>query len=191
MTLKFMGDSAEKCDRNFIRNKTERAVQSPDTHPTITCLLDNPWLKPSSILEIGAGSGCVLARMQSITGAKCYGIEPSPKACKFGNESFEGIKLYPGSAEVYPEIILKRKYELILFGGVLFHISPLNFFKCITNALAILEDNGYIMIFDFHSQGSSIYRKYRHEDSQYVYKYDHTRILTAHPSFRLLYNKLL
>ena len=186
-----MGDNPEKCDRNFYRNYDSRSDPAKDTHPSIRCILDNPWLITKSILEIGAGNGHALARIHNITKAKCYGIEPSIAACKHGNENFNGIQLYEGSAEKYPLELQRKKYDLIIFGGVLFHLPPKNFFKVIGNALDVINENGYIMIFDFHNQGAPIYRKYKHEDNQYVYKYDHEKILSMHPSFRLTYSKIL
>ncbi len=196
MSIEFMGDSADKCDRNFYRNIAGSAVYDrkkpgPDFLPPLTCLIDNPWLKPKTVLEIGAGNGCVLSSIYLKTNADCYGIDPSPAACEYGNKNFEGVKLYKGTAECYPDEVKSQKYELIIFGGVLFHIPPWNFFKCISNSLDILKENGYIMIFDFHNQGNPIYRKYKHEASQYIYKYDHTQILSAHPCFRLLYHKTI
>lgn len=186
-----MGDNPEKCDRNFYRNFEARSHPAKDKHPSVRCMLDNSWLKPKSILEIGSGNGHALARIHEITNAECYGIEPSSAACKYGNENFKGIKLFEGSAENYPTELRTKKYELIIFGGVLFHLPPQNFFKVFGNALDVIEEDGYIMIFDFHNQGAPIYRKYKHEDDQYVYKYDHEKILSMHPSFRLTYNKIL
>ena len=148
-------------------------------------------MKPKSVLEIGAGNGHALFRMNKLFDCISDGIEPSKLACEYGNQNFRGIKLYIGSAEEYPEEIKSNKYELVVFGGVLFHLPPHNFFKAISNALEVIEDNGYLMIFDFHNQGAPIYRKYKHEENQYVYKYNHEKVLSAHPSFRLVYAKTL
>ena len=184
---KFFG--AEEADRNFERNIYYRKTPSPDVHPVIQGIKSFP-LPVSSVLEIGCGNGCVLARMRELMPnlIRLVGIDPSKKAVEFGNKNFEGIELFQADTSNFKEILDGQKFDLIVFGGVLFHVNPHTILQVLGDADSMLNVEGFMLFFDFYPQ-SSTSTKYKHEDELNIFKYDHQSIIESVPHFKKLFFK--
>ena len=101
-------------------------------------------------MEIGCSTGFVLKKINTLTKARCYGIDASKEAINDGKKLFKGIKLYQGIIEKHK--LKDRKFDVIILGFFLFLMPPkkiLNLFNIIDN---MLKDKGKLIIYDMHNK---------------------------------------
>lgn len=179
----------DDANKNFKRQLNRRSNPSSDNHPIIKTLLDFP-LKPKKVLEIGAGNGCTLTKVQSITGAKCIGIEPGNEAIKYANENFKNIEILQGNNDDLPKFFNPNSFDLIIFGSVLFHINPEKILKTFGYVDELLKDEGFILIWDLYSKHPAK-TVYKHGKDVYCWKFDQQQILDSMPHYFKIFYKVL
>ena len=90
-----------------------------------------PYLKPGSrVLEVGAGVGALLSRVQAKLGdsAKATGIEPHSGHAKFAREA-KGLDVRAGLLEEIAPTLAEGTFDLIVMNHVLEHtVSPTEVF---------------------------------------------------------------
>lgn len=143
-------------------------------------------LNPTTILEVGCSNGYRLAKLQKDYHAACYGIEPSKKAIIQGQKRFPETIFKQGVATQLP--YENAKFDMIIFGFVLYLCSRDNLFQIAAEADRVLADKGHLIIVDFHT--SYPYKnKYIHSENIDSYKFDHSKMFAWNPSYQIIYQK--
>lgn len=109
--------------------------------------IENEWIphtlgrEPSNALDIGCGSGKILARLRA-EGHRVVGVDPDPVARDVAHS--RGLHVLAGTAEALPDAISSEQYDAIFMTHVLEHtVDPI---QAIHNAIALLKPNGKLII---------------------------------------------
>ena len=132
----------------------------------------------SSILEIGCGNGLRLEHLSKITGAKVFGLDPSPLA--ISEAKFNGISAEVGTADRLPWP--DASMDLVVFGFCLYLCDREDLFKIVSEADRVLKNPGWLVILDFYSRDQEI-RPYKHSEGVNSYKMDYSKAFTWHPGY--------
>tara|TARA_B100000401_G_scaffold437743_1_gene384086 strand:- start:166 stop:849 length:684 start_codon:yes stop_codon:yes gene_type:complete len=179
----------EDANKNFNRQLNRRSNPSSENHPIIKTIIEYP-LKFDNVLEIGAGNGCTLTKIQSLTGAKCTGIEPGDEAIKYAKNNFKNIEIIQGNSDDLLKFFKPNSFDLIIFGSVLFHINPEKILKTFGYADELLKENGSIIIWDLYSKQPKK-TIYKHGKDVYCWKFNQQNILDSMPHFFKVFFKAI
>jgi SAM-dependent methyltransferase len=109
--------------------------------------LDATWFarrfgsKPRRVLDLGCGSGGVLADLQT-AGHDVAGVEPDGRARAVAVG--RGLKVYPGTAEGLPPEMRGRRFDVVILSHVLEHCAdPL---AVVRSAAGLLEPGGSLAV---------------------------------------------
>ena len=163
------GEGDQWWDRN--RDK----VKYPPSDPVIRAVKMLP--KPDSILEIGCANGGRLHELHELTGAECFGIEPSSEAI---NDGFTSVVLKHGTADKLP---FDRTFDIVIFGFCLYLIDRECLFKAVSEADRVLSNGGFLLIYDFMPE-APCYTPYEHLEGVTSYKMDYSKLFTCNPAYR-------
>ena len=171
---------------NHLRNRHGRIFKANKDHPVIETILSTK-IKPKKVLEIGCSTGYVLKTIQSITKAKCYGIDASRSAINEGKKLFKNINIKNGFFE--DKSFKKSEFDLIICGFFLFLTPPDKILKIFSKIDDSLNYKGNLIIYDFYNKG---FRKkeYKHNKFLRTYRYDFKKIFLSLPHFKLKYRKI-
>lgn len=102
-----------------------------------------PLLKSDSLkmIEIGCGNGNNMNKFAN-KGFSTIGIEPDSKARKVAKE--KGHIVYKGTAEELPNVIVNKRFDVVLMSHVLEHCLDIN--AAILNAKNLLTDEGVFIV---------------------------------------------
>ncbi len=166
-------------DSYFNRNRK----QTDSEQEPIIVSMREIGIRPALVLEIGASSGVLLASIQRLFGAECYGIDPSAKAIEYGRVHYPNINLSRGTADnlVFPT----GRFDLVIFGFCLYLCDPADYFRIAQEADRVLRDKGFLIIKDFTSP-VPLKGAYRHLPGIFSRKLDWAKMFTWHPAYRLL-----
>ena len=112
-------------------------------------------LKIRNILEIGCCSGYQLNKYKnffeekfkkSSYTIKCYGLDLSKRAIKYGKKKYSGLKLYNLSSLQIDK--LKKNFDVIICGYFLYLLDRKYLFKQFDLIYKNLKTNGYLIIND-------------------------------------------
>ena len=134
----------------------------------------------SSILEIGCGTGLRLEHLCKITGAKVFGLDPSPLS--ISEAKSRKITAEVGTADKLPWP--DASMDLVIFGFCLYLCDREDLFRIASEADRLLKNPGWLIILDFHSRDQAI-RPYKHLDGVNSYKMDYSKIFTWHPGYTI------
>ena len=192
MSQKF---SQHDADNNFDRNFYQRAECALDQHPTIEAIRwvieqANPKISAGAILEVGCSTGWVLGRLAQITPhCSLLGIDISPKAIKYAKEKYKHCEFQCSSLADLAKS-KNKKFDLIILGFYLFLIPPEEWEREISSALAIIQPNGILCIYDFYSESTN-YNIYKHNENLRAWKGPHLHNLESQlHDLRKIYTKL-
>ena len=161
-------------DQWWDRNKDK--VKYPPSDPVIRAVKMLP--KPNSILEIGCANGGRLHELHKLTGAECFGIDPSQKAT---DERPLYTDLIQGTADELP---FNRTFDIVIFGFCLYLLDRECLFKAVSEADRVLADGGHLLIYDFYPEVPCS-TPYEHLDGVTSYKMDYSRLFTSNPAYRV------
>ena len=120
-----------------------------------------------NILDIGCGKGSFLKELASL-GISCEGIDFSKTMIEAAKKNCQGypIKIHYGDFMTYN---LKKKYDCIIFSGVIEHIEDDN--KCMKKIYELLNPNGKIILLtSAHPWLYSVFDKSVHHYRRYSKK---------------------
>ncbi len=132
----------------------------------------------SSILEIGCGNGLRFERLFKSTGAKVYGLDPSPMAISIAKKN--GFVAEVGTADRLPWP--DSSMDLVIFGFCLYLCDREDLFKISSEADCVLRNPGWLIILDFHSRDQVIH-PYKHLEGVNSYKMDYSKAFTWNPGY--------
>lgn len=144
-------------------------------------------LDPQSVLEIGSSAGYRINAIKNIyKECNVFGIDPSEKAIKYGNEHFQDINLIHGTADNL-EDFEKQSIDIVIVGFVLYVIDREILFKVVSEIDRVLKNGGILIIVDFFSE-KSLKNVYEHIDEfqAYSFKQNYDEIFTSSKLYYLL-----
>ena len=127
----------------------------------------------NNVLEIGCSSGIKLESICNMLNAAGFGIDPSEKAVKSGNQRKKDvdIKLLVGTSEKLP--FETGSFDLIYFAFCLYLFDRRRLFQSIAEADRVLKPGGFLVITDF-DPGVQYKRPYSHLKGVFSYKQDYS-----------------
>lgn len=162
------------------RNKHKLPVKDD---PVLTAI-KKVNLNIKRVLEIGCADGWRLKELEKIYDCICYGIDPSvidPTYIKDWPILFRGEA---SDLSQFDQLLLCR-FDTIIYGFCLYLCDPEDYFKIAAESDRMLEDGGYIIIYDFYSNVPHS-RPYSHKEGVFSYKWDFARLWLAHPHYQLV-----
>lgn len=154
--------TSKSADNNFRRNLEARKGPATGNHAIIRSLR---FLRLDlfSVLEIGCSTGFVLETIRRDGVKEAFGIDISTEAIAYATEHFPQCQFACGQLLDLPAVLGARKYDCVILGFYLFVVSPEKWLKHIDQALALINDGGYLLIYDFSSPFANIRRSYEHQ----------------------------
>lgn len=168
-------------DQYFQRNSREldrqhaQALEDPSKDPVLRTLLA---LRPASILEIGVANGWRLDAARRLWNPRCIGIDPSRAAIEDGRRKYPGIDLEVGTADKLPDV----RVGAVVYGCCLYLCDSADLFRIASEADRVLEDRGYLVVFDFYPLAPHR-NPYRHHEGMFSHKMDYSSLWRWHPSY--------
>lgn len=144
-------------------------------------------LKAIKVLDIGCCFGYLLNKIRNECGVKeCYGVEPSSKAIKYGQEKYPFLKIKQGFAH---ELNYKDNYfDWVIISFVFHWIDRDTLLASISEIDRVLKDSGHIIIQDFAPK--YCYKtKYHHLEGIYTYKQNYWDIFEVSNLYSIIYEK--
>lgn len=175
-------------DEWYERNKEDLKLleDNIDNDPIFRCM-EFLELQPKMVLEIGCSNGWRLHAISQKYKAKCFGVEPSPKAVSEGKRRFPQIPLQRGTADRLP--FDKNVFDTVIFGFCLYKCDRDDLFKIAYEADRVLSNLGNIIIFDFHPPFP--YRnKNEHDSELFSYKMKHSNLFSWNPNYTVILEKI-
>ncbi|EEX30738.1 MULTISPECIES: class I SAM-dependent methyltransferase [Vibrio] len=141
------------------------------------------------VLEVGASIGYRLGWLKS-DGYQVVGIEPSKEAVNYGiaNSDLTELELLVGDASTFLDKCVS-KFDMIIFGHSLYLMDPEDLPNIVANTMRLLNEDGYIVIFDFDSDPQK--NPYHHRENLYSYKMEFDTLFTWNPCFKLISKKIM
>src|SRR6266849_4685768 len=156
----------------------ERNREKLGQFDSISEIIDDMGLKPTSVLEVGCANGWRLAKLRDKYGCEIMGIEPSLQA------GIEGaalrVPVMQGTASMLP--FPPDMFDLIIFGFCLYLTDPSDWLRIAAEADSILKDGGHIFIHDFETFASHA-REYEHRGGILSYHIDWSILWLGHPGY--------
>jgi ubiquinone/menaquinone biosynthesis C-methylase UbiE len=165
-------------DRWFDRNRD--GLRSAAADPVLAVLSELP--PPRRLLEIGCADGWRLDRVAAAWGTECSGVDPSAVAISEGRKNYPALSLSQGTADSLP--FADDGFDVVVFGFCLYLCDPAEHFRIAAEADRVLEDRGWMLIYDFLPP-TSFRNPYLHRPGLYSYKMDYARMFDWHPAYAL------
>jgi SAM-dependent methyltransferase len=163
-------------DRWFERNR--KALDSFVTAADLPLkILEMYDLRLGRVLEIGAANGFRLASIRERTGAAVVAVEPSAEAILDGKSSFPCVNFVRGTASAVP---LKETFDLVIVNFVFHWIDRANLLRAVAEVDRLVQDNGYLLIGDFHPS-NRLQVRYHHliDERLFTYKQNYAATFLA------------
>lgn len=135
-------------------------------------------------LEIGAGNGWRLKRMQARYGCAIDGLDLSASAAQCSG----GIVRY-GRAPESMRAIPDQAHDLVILGFFAYLLPRTHLLGLISQADRVLRPGGHVVILDF-LHPYPVLRPYGHDSALQVHKHDLSAILTGLPEYVLVDRQL-
>jgi len=129
-------------------------------------LIELYYLRPGSVLEVGAANGYRLAAISERYGARVVAVEPSVEAILDGESRFPCVEFVRGASA----IPLQELFDLIIVNFVFHWIDRDNLLRSIAGIDRLLVDGDFLIIGDFFPSNLTKVR-YHHLAEQEVYTF--------------------
>jgi ubiquinone/menaquinone biosynthesis C-methylase UbiE len=175
---------ASEGDGYYQRNRA-RLASAENTIAADRVLADLAALdvRPLRALEIGCSNEWRLEALRRKYGARCFGVDPSSEAVKEGVAQFPAVHLQVGTADELP--FATDAFDLVIFGFCLYLVDRPDLFKTVCEGDRVLQDGGYLVIFDF-SPPFPYRNRYKHREGVYSYKMDYSRAFLWNSAYSVL-----
>lgn len=156
------------------RNRDRLGQRDP-----VSELIHDAFLKPKSVLEIGCSNGWRLAKLRDTYNCQIMGVEPGEQACIEAAKN--RVPVWRATADALP--LPNAAYDLVICGFFIYFADPVDYFKIVAEADRVLQDGGYLIIFDFVS-ARPFKRGYAHHKDIFSYHFDPPTLWLSHPGYR-------
>lgn len=172
-------------DNWFLRNRSQLTNSQKVEGDSVLRLVEMFRLTPRKVLEVGASNGVCLAAIAEKYDATCFGIDPSEKAIKDGNERYPSLRLYKGVASGLP--FDDEEFDLVVANFVFHWVDRGRLLKSVSEIDRVLQWGGYLAIGDFLPP-SPCRTKYHHLPTAgvWTYKQDYSQLFTASSLYHLV-----
>lgn len=171
--------SKDEANKSFLRNL--KGTPSLPTIQAVQKIKDN-WYENNeikSLLEVGCMDGKNGHAIKKLVG-EYTGVDPSPMAVERGISN--GLNLKIGWAH---SLNLDKQFDVIVLGFFLYLTSPEHWFLISKNIYEHLKTDSFIIINDFYSEVHQ-QKKYSHDHSMKINKYNFNKLFTWHPAISLV-----
>lgn len=171
-------------DAWFSRNKQAMDKKTPEMDPLFPLVTKSVNAareelgRPIDIMEVGCSNGYRIANIAEKFDVNASGIEPSESAVKEANSN--GLNVSRGTAEELP--YADESLDIVIFGFCLCVCDTDDLFKIAAEADRVLRKNGWVLIFDFYSEGVR-QRDWAHKSGLITRKMDYRQLFTWHPNY--------
>jgi len=132
------------------------------------------------LLEVGCSFGQNLFYMSKEKKVDCYGVEPSAKAVKYGNELAVKenlkVKLVQGFSDLLPYD--DDYFDVVYLGFCLYQVDRHFLFRTLSEADRVLKSEGFLAITDFDTP-LKYKRENKHNPDIFTYKRDYAQYLLS------------
>lgn len=139
-------------------------------------------LKPRSVFEIGCSNGWRLAALRDKFGCEVCGVDPSAHAIM--EAANRKVAVWVGTADDL--LVPDADFDLVIYGFCLYLADPADYFLIAAEGDRVLEDGGYLIIYDFSIPCTAFARRYSHRNDVLSYHTDFSELWLAHPWYRLV-----
>lgn len=156
-----------------------------DTELDLPCrMIAEVGLQPSSILEIGAGSGARLAHLVERYRADAVAVEPSNEAISSGQMLYDNIKYIQATADAIP---LDGPFDLVIIHFVLHWVDRCRLLRSTAEIDRLVADGGHLLIGDFWPERPCKVHYHHLPDQQvYTYKQNYSELFTGTGLYRIV-----
>lgn len=130
-------------------------------------------IKPGGSLEIGCSNGWRVKELEKL-GFDAWGVDPCANPlnkkilCRTADDT--GMK--------------NSFFDLVIYGWCLYLCDPEDYFKIAMEGDRILNDGGYLIIYDFHSD-HTYKTPYKHKSGLFSHHYGFWKLWHRHPAYTL------
>jgi len=147
---------------------------------SVSDVITEMGLKPTSVLEVGCANGWRLAKLRDAYDCDIMGIDPSIQA---GIEAAVlRVPVTQGTASMLP--FPPASFDLVIFGFCLYLTDPSDWLRIAAEADTVLRDGGHIIIHDFETFAPHA-RRYEHCDGIISYHLDWPKLWLGHPGYHV------
>lgn len=178
------GIIAAEADAYFLRNglAAERVALGAETTVRFLGGVIREGEK-CNILEIGCSYGYNLNYiLKEFPGVKCFGIDPSLEAVKYGSGVYENISLQQGFSHNLP--FQDNFFDVVMLGFCLYTLDRRDYCRTIAEIDRVLKTGGFLAIWDFDTV-NSFCRVNKHNDKVPVYKINLYNTFGSNPAYYL------
>lgn len=145
----------------------------------VSDLIADMGLQPKSVLEIGCSNGWRLAKLRDTYGCQVVGVEPGAQAVAEATKN--KVPAWCATADALP--LPDAAYDLVICGFFIYFADPVDYLKIAAEADRVLQDGGFLIIFDFVS-ARPFKRRYAHHEGIFSYHFDPPNLWLGHPGYR-------
>lgn len=142
-------------------------------------LISASKITPQAVFEVGCSNGWRLVKLRNKFGCEVAGLDPSRKAYQYMKKHHRFISPWVGDATNIP--YLPNTFDMVIYGFCLYLVDREDLFKAVAEGDRILQDGGYLVVYDFHAAPHS--RTYLHKKGIRSFKMDHADLWLAHPAY--------
>lgn len=156
--------------REWLKRNIKKIGKGPD--PVLEAIQDYK-IAPKAALEIGCANGWRLDALEEKYSCFIRGLDP---------HAGKHPAVMAGTADYLPWT--DQGFDLIIYGWCLYLCDPEDYFTIVAEADRVLENEGYIVIYDFCTDRP--YKvPYKHKEGVFSYHYDFSQLWLAHPHYKL------
>lgn len=158
--------------------KRNESKLTGENDPVIAAI-DTYKIKPEKILEVGCANGWRLKLLEKkFKTARCLGIDPG-----IGDRTIRGrLFVEFGTAEYID--CADASVDLLIYGWCLYLTDPEDYFKIAMEGDRVLQDGGFIIVYDFHAD-HPYKTPYKHKEGLFSHHYDFAKLWLSHPAYSL------
>ena len=139
----------------------------------------------ASVLEIGCTTGFRLEKCRQEFGARCAGLEISPRAVAEGRELYPDIDLHAGVAPRDLVTWTDQSFDVITLGHFLYLLPREDLFSLAAEVDRLLMPGGHLIVMDFFFP-HECRLDYHHNHQLEMFKGDPSRPWTWSPTYTLV-----
>lgn len=133
-------------------------------------------ITPANVIEVGCANGWRLAKLAKEFNCNGFGVDPGAE-----RQVNKGFSIFNGTAELLP--FTSASADVVIYGFCLYLCDPEDYFKIAAEGDRVLQNNGYLVVYDFNCPIGSYKTKYKHHGGIFSYHYDFSRLWMGNPAY--------
>lgn len=140
-------------------------------------------IAPTTVIEVGCANGWRLKKFAEKFNCHGFGVDPGAE-----RQVRKGFSILNGTADHLP--FTTASADMVIYGFCLYLCDPEDYFKIATEGSRVLENNGYLVVYDFNCPIGAYKTNYRHHGGIFSHHYDFSRLWLGHPDFSVYGRKV-